>query len=461
MSPRSIVIGLAFALGLSGCALKPGPTGAELTTQTLPNLRLPEEWSALDTGPDPVLNGWLRSFGDPALEALVNEALAYNSDLQAASARVEQAAANVRIAGGTLYPAASLFGRTGIEDSGEGGGLQGLILSASWELDVWGRVRYGVRGARDQYAASEADYYSARQSIAGLVAKAWFVAIEASAQNALASDMLNSANSLLSLADDRFRVGVGSEFDVSAARVNVDNYQDALVQTGLARSQALRALEILLGRYPSGEISVAPRFPPVPVRAPAGLPSELLQRRPDVIAAWRRVGAAFNRVQQARAARLPTLTLTGSVSDLTSDLFVLKDRDDPVWGIGGSLFAPLFQGGALKGQVEARTAEQKQALAAYASTALKAFSDVEGSLAGETAMLARESVLATSVTDSERALQLAETRYRIGSGDLRSVQQQQLSWNAARVNLLRVQSERRIQRVNLHLALGGDFGGGS
>jgi outer membrane protein TolC len=195
------------------------------------------------------------------------------------------------------------------------------------------------------------------------------------------------------------------------------------------------------------------------LRAPVGVPSELLERRPDVVAAWRRVGAAFNRVQQARAARLPKLTLTGSVSDLTSDLFVLKDRDNPAWGIGGSLFAPLFSGGALKGQVEARTAEQKQAVAAYASTALKAFSDVEGSLAGESAMLARESVLATSVADSERALRLAETRYRVGSGDLRSVQQQQISWNAARVNLLRVQSERRIQRVNLHLALGGDFGG--
>jgi outer membrane protein, multidrug efflux system len=444
---------------LQGCALKPAPTEAELAPQALANMQLPQEWKALETGDYAVQSGWLRSFDDPALETLVAEALAYNSDLRIASARVEQAAANVRIAGGALYPALALFGRTGIEDSGEGAGLQGLILTASWELDVWGRVRYGVRSARDQYAATEADYLSARQSIAARVAKAWFTAIEASAQNALASDMLSSADSLLSLANDRFRVGVGSEFDVASARVNVDTYQDALVQTALARSQALRALETLLGRYPAAEISVAPQMPPVPVRTPAGVPSELLQRRPDVIAAWRRVGAAFNRVQQARAARLPTLTLTGSASDLTSDLFVLQDRDNPVWGIGGSLFAPLFQGGALKGQVEARTAEQKQALAAYASTALGAFSDVEGSLAGESAMLVRESVLAMSVTDSERALRLAETRYRVGAGDLRSVQQQQLSWNAARVNLLRVQSERRIQRVNLHLALGGDFGG--
>jgi NodT family efflux transporter outer membrane factor (OMF) lipoprotein len=461
MSRRAILVPVAIALALQGCALKPEPTQTELAPKVLQNLQLPQEWKALATEQAGVQYDWLRSFGDPALEGLVAEALLYNNDLRLAAARVEQAAANVRVAGGELYPALSAFGRTGIEDSGEGAGLQGVVASASWEIDVWGRVRYGVRGARDQFAAAEADYSSARQSIAALVAKAWFTAIEAAAQRTLASDMLTSANSLLSLANDRLRVGVGSELDVSSARVNVDTYQDAVVQTSLARTQALRALETLLGRYPAAEIAVAPQFPPVPIRVPAGLPSELLERRPDVIAAWRRVGAAFNRVQQARAARLPAFKLTGSVSDLTSDLFVLQDRDNPVWGIGGTVFAPLFQGGALKGQVEARTAEQKQALAAYASTALKAFTDVEGSLAGETAMLARESVLATSVADSEQALRLAETRYRVGSGDLRSVQQQQIALNAARVNLLRVQSERRIQRVNLHLALGGDFGGGS
>lgn len=459
MAGRPILLSLVFALVLQSCALKPEPAQTNATPRALSNVKLPDEWRALETGSGAVQNGWLRTFGDPALEALVAEALVHNSDLHLAAARMDQAAANVRVAGGELYPAVSVFGRAGIEDSGDSAGLQGGVLSVSWELDVWGRVRYGVRGARDQYAATEADYFSARQSIAGLVAKAWFTAIEASAQRALASDMLTSASSLLSLANDRLRVGVGSELDVSSARVSVDTYQDALVQTNLAFGQALRALETLLGRYPSAEIAVAPQFPPVPTRAPAGLPSQLLQRRPDVIAAWRRVGAAFNRVQQARAARLPTLTLTGSLSALSSDLFVLQDRDNPEWGIGGKLFAPLFAGGALKGQVEARTAEQKQALAAYASTALKAFADVEGSLAGESAMLARESVLATAVADSERALRIAETRYRVGPGDLRSVQQQQIAWNAARVNLLRVQSERRIQRVNLHLALGGDFSG--
>ena len=156
-------------------------------------------------------------------------------------------------------------------------------------------------------------------------------------------------------------------------------------------------------------------------------------------------------------ARLPRITLTGSGSDLSSDLFVLQDRDNPVWSAGGSVLAPLFTGGALKGQVEVRTAEQKQAVALYVQTALKAFADVENALSSELALEEREAILASAVSDARRALELAETRYRVGSGDLRSVEQQQLAYRQARMTLLRVQSERRVQRVNLHLALGGDF----
>jgi outer membrane protein TolC len=272
--------------------------------------------------------------------------------------------------------------------------------------------------------------------------------------------MVTAASGLLDLAQNRERVGIGSQYDVALARLGLDGYRDTLVQIDLSREQSLRALEALLGRYPSAEIAVASRISELAATAPAGLPSELLERRPDIIAAERRIGAAFNRVQEARVARLPSISLTGSVSDLTSDLFVLQDRDQPQWGLGGKVLAPLFTGGALKAQVAVRTAEQKQAVAAYTSTALRAFSDVESALSSEAAMHAREKELAAAVNDAGHALRLAEERYRVGPGDLRAVQQQQLSLHSARMNLLRVQSEQRVQRVNLHLALGGDFAAG-
>ena len=148
-------------------------------------------------------------------------------------------------------------------------------------------------------------------------------------------------------------------------------------------SSRVRALELLLGRYPAAQLEAPGALPPMPPPIPAGLPSELLERRPDVIAAERRVAAAFNRTGEAQAARLPRISLTASVNSISSELFVLQERDNPVWSVGASLLAPIYQGGALKAQVEIRTAEQKQAVAEYARVALRAFSDVENALAAE------------------------------------------------------------------------------
>jgi NodT family efflux transporter outer membrane factor (OMF) lipoprotein len=318
-------------------------------------------------------------------------------------------------------------------------------------------VRYSRRSAEEQFASAEADYVFARQSLAALVAKSWFLATESALQRQLLTEAVNAAAKLLDLAERRLEVGIGNELDVTSARVTLQNYRDSLRQVELANEQSLRALELLIGRYPGAEIVVPNEFRELASDVPAGLPSELLERRPDVRAAEKRVAAAFNRVKEAQAARLPKISITGSVSDLTSDLFLLQDRENPVWSAGGQVLAPLFTGGTLKAQVEIRTAEQKQALAQYVQTALNAFSDVENALSSGLVLRQREEILASAVADAGRALELARTRYRVGSGDLRSVQQQQVAYLSSKMSLLRVQSEQRVQRVNLHLALGGNF----
>jgi len=176
------------------------------------------------------------------------------------------------------------------------------------------------------------------------------------------------------------------------------------------------------------------------------------------VAAERRVAASFYRVEEAKAAMLPRIALTGGINSLSSDVLVLKERDDPVWSIGGNLAAPIFLGYSLQGQVEVRTAEQKQAIAEFGRVGSRAFGEVENALSAEFAMRERQTILARAVADNQRALELTEVRYRVGSGDLRAVTQQQLALYATRSALLRVQSETLVQRVNLHLALGGGFG---
>jgi outer membrane protein TolC len=230
-----------------------------------------------------------------------------------------------------------------------------------------------------------------------------------------------------------------------------------LRQVEFAREQALRALELVVGRYPSAEIAVAERLAPMPPPVPLGMPSQLLERRPDVIAAERRVAAAFNRVGEARAAQLPRISLTAGGSSVSSDLIELRDTSNPIWSFGGNLIAPLYQGGALRAQVEIRTAEQKQAVAEYARAGQRAFGEVEGALAADNALRERELILDATIRDSERALELARIQYRVGTVDLRMVEQSQLAVYAARTSRLRVQTERLAQRVNLYLALGGGF----
>jgi len=169
----------------------------------------------------------------------------------------------------------------------------------------------------------------------------------------------------------------------------------------------MRALELLLGRYPATEIAIAARLPAMPVPVPAGMPSQLLERRPDVFAAERRVAAAFDRVGEARAAQLPRISLTAGGSSVSSDLIELKDTSNPLWSLGANLIAPIYQGGALRAQVEIRTAEQKQAVAEYARAAQRAFGEVEGALAAEVALREREAILEATMRDSARALELA------------------------------------------------------
>jgi multidrug efflux system outer membrane protein len=453
--PLALVVASAL---LTGCiTLEKPPSSDELAAQILPGeAPVPGQFTAGGTTPGPVEANWLETFADPDLDALVTEAILHNSDLQTAAARVLQAAGYVQAAGGQLYPSVDLLGRGG-SGLGDNSGLEGGLLSASWELDVWGRVRYSVRGQKAKYAASYEDFEYARQSLAALVAKSWFLATEAMLQRQVVSEMVDAAGRLLDLASQRYRVGAGSELDVASARVNLDTYRDNLRQLDLSRDQALRSLELLVGRYPAAAIETAPVLGTFPSSVPVGLPSELLERRPDVLAAEQRVAAAFNFTQEAKAARLPRFSLTGSISDLSSEFFVIKNRDNPVWSIGGSVFAPLFSGGELRAKVQIRTAEQMEAMAHYVQTALKAFGDVENALSTEFALADREQILTSAVADSQRALDLAQMRYQIGSGDLRQVEQQQLTYQTSRVNLLRVQSERRVQRVNLHLALGGDF----
>ena len=461
MCARHIALASAVLAVLAGCAVTAPPPPEQIRKDALQGTEIRASWSADAPQAGTISDNWLASFNDPQLNTLVNEAIARNPDLRATAARVEQSAAYAQIARAALLPAINLLGTGGFKAGGGSdltSALQGVMLGISWEPDLWGRLRYGRNAADESYASARADYEFARQSMAAQVARSWFLATEARLQLAAAESMAQSSRELVRLAGDREKVGVGSRKDVALARANLGTFEDGVRQARLAYGQAVRSLETLIGRYPAAELQTAPALPVVPGPVPVGMPLDMLERRPDIIAAERRVAAAFDRVGESKAAQLPTIRLNASVSALSSDVLELKeDFENPSGGAGGTLFAPLYTGGALTAQVAVRTAEQKEAVARYASQVLRGLGEVENALAASQVLAERADLLARALADQEQALEFDQQAYRIGQQDLRGVQQQQQQVQSARMALLRVQSEQLIQRVNLHLALGGGF----
>jgi len=205
-----------------------------------------------------------------------------------------------------------------------------------------------------------------------------------------------------------------------------------------------------MGRYPAAEVDGADELLAVPPPIPVGIPVDILERRPDLIAAERRVASAFYLSEQARLAKLPSFTLTAGVGGNNA-------LDSLVGNLAAGIFAPLYTGGALEGQIEVANADQKAAVAAYGTSVLKAFEEVETSLTNDDLFAQREDFLASAVESNFKAYELALAQYDVGKIDLLSVLQMQSRWLGASIGLIRIKNERLAQRVNLHLALGGSF----
>lgn len=453
---KPVVAELALFVLIGGCAskLQEAPPQEEVLEDALPDTtEIRVEWAAPAGDTGEVDDDWLATFNDPQLDALVAEALnEQNPNLRILAAQLDRAQAAAALAGSALKPTvalgADLSGTAGpdsVEQQSAGAGV-----GMSWEADVWGRVQAGVNAADENLRASVADFEFARQSLVANVARSWYVATELRLQAMLAQEVVDLLSESVSLVETKQNVGQVSMQDVYLVRADLASAEDALQQAISGQRQARRSLEILLGRYPAGEMETATELVPVPPPISAGLPSDLIERRPDIIAADRRVASAFFLTEEARLAKLPSFSLTTSVGG-SSDL------DGLIGDLSLGLVAPLYTGGALEAQLDIATADQEAAIAAFGATVLLALEQVEAGLTDEALLERRESFLSNSVDNNRQAYDLALKQYEVGQIDLLSVLQMQTRWVGARTGLLRVKNARLAERINLHLALGGSF----
>ena len=439
-------------------------------------IAVPGSWAATREGKAGVDMDWVGRMGSPRLTALVREAVAHNPDLKIAAARVDQAHTLVKAAAAPLQPKLDFeaLGRNtqqnfvGFPIPGTNGVLKQLSESystsfkAEWEIDIWGRYRAGTAAAIAAAQGAEQDERAAQASIAAQVARAWLALIEANEQVDLAAEAIKAYQDTQSALEERFRTGqAGDQGGIGAqlrlARSDIASAKAALDQRREIQGQAARALEVLVGRYPQGERHKGDRLPVLTSPPPAGLPSELLQRRPDILAAERRFAAQGMRLKEARRAVFPSLTLTGSAGTNTAALTNLLGSDFGVWSFGARIFEPILTGGLVPAELRKRKAEESEALAALQKTVIKAFSEVENALEAEQLLRSREASLVEATRLATEADSEARANFRQGLGDILTVLVTQQRAIQARSALAAVRRLRLDNRVALHLALGGDF----
>ncbi|MFA6124729.1 efflux transporter outer membrane subunit [Sphingomonas sp.] len=447
---------LLLALLVSACA------GPVVKTATVAPLAPAPAWRT-DSGPvAPLDRAWWQGFGDPVLTDLVERALANNTDIGVAAARVREARANVALARSQVLPTldASLsgvrsrevdpFGQPEKQTAGE------PKLQLAYEVDLFGRLADQRSAARDAYLASAAARDAARLSVAAATASGYLALRGLDARLAVARSTLAARTESLRIARSRVEHGYSPRLELAQAQAEYDATAQILPQIQLAITRAEDALSVLTGTMPSTAARglATDRFTVPPV--PEGLPSELLRRRPDVAQAEYQLAASDRSLAVARKRFLPQLRLSAAGGAAFSTLLT---NPITVWSVGGSILAPLFEGGRLTAQADAAGAQRDQAAFAYRRVALGAFRDVEDALAA-VQRLDEQVALGERQRDAlAEALRLATNRYREGYSPYLEQLDAQRGLLGAQLALIQTRSDALAARVQLYQAMGGGWPG--
>jgi NodT family efflux transporter outer membrane factor (OMF) lipoprotein len=478
---RTLINGAAMA-GLSACAVGPNYVRPKLETAPAYKEAAPAKeqgWSPAQPADLSPRDDWWTLFHDPALNGLASRVSVSNQNVAAAEAAYRQAEALLRGQRATLFPTFEVDagvtrsggGRGTIITSPGGGGTSVVSggggqastayranIGGSWSPDVWGRIRRSIEGARGQAQASEADLAAARLSAQGSLAASYFNLRENDVEIALLTDTVEGYRRSLQITQNRYNAGIAPHSDALQAQTQLSNAEATLLDLSRTRAAFEHAIAVLVGETPETfSIAADPHWTaPVP-QIPAGVPSALLQRRPDVAAAERRAAAASAQIGVAVAAYFPDLTLTGSYGYTGNELTRLFSAGSNVWSFGASLAETVFDAGARGAQVSASRAAYDQAVAQYRQTALTALQEVEDQLAAQRALAAEYDHRREAADAATKAAVMVLNQYREGQVDYTSVVTAQASALTAQQSLAQATAARQTTAVSLVQALGGGW----
>ena len=463
---RPAIAALTLAT-LYGCALGPDYVREEA------RIGLPEQYTA--TAPAAagavVANDWWTLFGDARLDELVRQALSGSPDARIAAARLEEADAVLRQVDSALLPqvdAGATGSRSRISQTNATPipstapitrGSVRLALSTSFELDVWGKLRRASEAARAQALGTRYAADTVSLSLAAAVTQAYLNLRAIDAQLLAVGDSVSSQSRSTQLTRTRFEGGIASQLDVQQAEGALATYTATQIELDKARALSENLLGLLVGqpglKVATGDLRTLP-LPPVP---PAGLPSALLEARPDVMKAETDLIAANAKIGVAKAALFPSITLTGNFGRESKDLSQLFSAPSAIWSLGAGITQPIFDGGRLRAQVDQVSAQQKQSLETYRKTVQTAFREVNDALVGVGRSADAEDAYTRAMDAARRALQLAQARYDAGYSPYLEVLSAQRTANDATVAWVQNRQARLAASVDLFKALGGGWKG--
>lgn len=463
MKTSALIPALVSVL-LSACAA--GPDYQRPTVDTPAAFKELGDWKPAEPR-EPAADRWWTAFGDPVLDDLQARLEISNQNLRAAEAAYRQALALADAARAAWFPAINASaGATrsassaATATSGNAPARNSFSVGAtvSWELDVWGRIARTVEGADASLAASAADLAAARLSARATLAQTYFQLRAAERQQALLDASVDAYARALELTRNRYAAGVAGKADVAQAESQLRSTRAAALDASLSRSQYEHAIAVLLGLPPAG-FTLAPSAAPLPV-APVAvtLPSALLERRPDIAAAERRVAAANAAIGAAQAARFPVLGLSGNTGFRNARIEDLLTVPSRYWSLGPTLAAAIFDGGARKAAVGQAQAGWEKAVATYRQTVLTAFQEVEDNLASARLLEAAAAEQAAAVTAAAEAETIAVNQYRAGTVSYLNVVTAQAAHLAARRSANDIATRRLLAAVQLAKNAGGGVG---
>jgi NodT family efflux transporter outer membrane factor (OMF) lipoprotein len=457
---RLSLVALAVTL-VAGCAV--GPAYERPTTPEPAAFKEAQGWvpaapaDALERGP------WWQLFGDPVLNDLAAAVEVSNQNVAAAVANYAQARAAVAQQRASLFPSVNLNlsgDRAGVRNQGADSSYR-LNLGGSWEPDVWGRLRAGVTSAQASAQATAADLASARLSAQGELAVNYFAVRALDAQRALLDRTIAGYERELQITQNRFNVGIVARTDVLQAETQLASARNDALSLLRQRAQFEHAIAVLVGKAPS-EFGLAP-MPEWRVSVPAvpvGVPSTLLQRRPDLAAAERVVAAANAEIGIARSAYFPNIGLSASLGTGGSRVSDLLSASNAAWSFGLSAAQAIFNAGATRAGVAGAEARHQAAVARYRQTVLTAFADVEDQLTAVRVLEQQQELRRVASEAADKVEQQILNRYRAGQVSYSEVVQAQATALNARRSLVQVQADRQAAAVALIQALGGGWRAG-